>query len=189
MKLLHSIDDLEEWLVDSQIDITFWGEGNAKSVTNLWEEYSSGEIQFMDNPPRRGVHVVQIFICRERQILIEAEQELENGRRRFRNQPPSEKIKPGETHLQAATRCLQEELGLTQNTFVFLPDTYQCRQEVTDSLSYPGLTTEYTFHTIKAQVVGLPDEEFWRENTAVKAGDPVVRHLWVWRYGRSICQS
>jgi len=189
VKTLHSLNDLQEWLTSSQIDTTFWGEGNAKSVANLWEEFSSGEVHFMDDPLRRVVDVVQIFICRERQVLIEAEQELENGRRRFRNQPPSEKIKPGETYLQAATRCLQEELGLPLSGISFLPGTYLCRQETTDSLSYPGLLTEYTFHTIKAQVEGLPDEEFWRENTAVQTGDPVVRHLWVWRYGRSICQS
>ena len=189
MKFFLSIDDMQDWLSASEIDTTFWGEGNAKSLANLWEEYISGEIHFMDHPPCRVVDVVQIFICRERQILIEAEQELENGRRRFRNQPPSEKIKPGETYLQAATRCLQEELGMPLDALSFLPETHQCRQETTNSLSYPGLVTEYTFHTIKARVEGLPDEEFWVENTAVKAGDPVVRHLWVWRYGRSICQS
>jgi len=189
VKHFHSINELEEWLVDSQVDTTFWAEGNAKSLENLWEEYASGEVEFMEDPPRRIVDVVQIYICRGRQVLIEAEQELENGRRRFRNQPPSEKIKPDETYLQAATRCLQEELGLPLLAVSFLQDTYTCRKETTDSLSYPGLITEYTFHTVRAKVEGLPDEEFWRENTAVKAGDPVVRHLWVWRYGRSICQS
>ncbi len=189
MNQLHSINDLRSWLANCQIDTDFWGEGNAKNVDNLWEEYAGGEIHFKDNPPRREVAVVQIFICRNRQLLIEAEQELENGRRRFRNQPPSEKIKPGETYLQAATRCLQEELGLPLSAISFLPGTYLCRQETTDSLSYPGLLTEYTFHSIRAQVEGLPDEEFWVENTAVQSGDPVVRHLWVWRYGRSICQS
>lgn len=189
MNQLHSINDLQSWLANCQIDTDLWGEGNAKNVDNLWEEYASGEIHFNDDPPRREVAVVQILICRERQLLIEAEQELENGRRRFRNQPPSEKIKPGESYLQAATRCLEEELGLSLSRITFLPDTHLCRQETSNSLSYPGLLTEYTFHSIQAEVDGLPDEAFWRENTAVHAGDPVVRHLWVWRYSRPICQS
>jgi hypothetical protein len=186
VKPFYTITDLIEWLTDSQIDTTLWAEGNAKSVANLWEEYASGEIYMRDDPPRRLVDVVQIYIRRGRQVLIEAEQEMENGRRRFRNQPPSEKIKPGETYLQAATRCLQEELGLPLTAVSFLPDTYRCRKETTDSLSYPGLVTEYTFHTIEAAVAGLPEEEFWRENTAVQTGDPVMRHLWIWRYERSL---
>lgn len=80
-------------------------------------------------------------------------------------------------------------MGLSLSRITFLPDTHLCRQETSNSLSYPGLLTEYTFHSIQAEVDGLPDEAFWRENTAVHAGDPVVRHLWVWRYSRPICQS
>ena len=128
---------------------------------------------------------VSAVIRRGRQVLLEAEQIMENGSHRFRNQPPSEKIKPGETYVEAAYRCLQEELGIPSVRIQLLPESYTSRTELLDSYSYPGLLTEYTFHLVEAKVPGLPDEPFWRGNEAVLVGDPVKRHRWEWRYDRS----
>jgi hypothetical protein len=183
------INELLDWLNHHEIDISFWGEGNAKSVIHLWQEYASGEIVLLENPPRRIVDVVQVIIRRGRQVLLEAEQVMENGSHRFRNQPPSEKIKPGETYLDASWRCLQEELGLSPDTAEVFPETHSSRTELLDSFSYPGLLTEYTFHMVEAKVEGLQDASFWRGNTAVSQGDPVMRHLWEWRYDRSFIRS
>ena len=179
------INELIIWLNQHNIDTSLWGEGNAKSVIQLWDEIDSGEISILDDPPRRMVHVVQVVIRRERQVLLEAEQIMENGSRRFRNQPPSEKFKPGESYLDAATRCLQEELGVPPEAIRLLPKSYSPRTELLDSYSYPGLLTEYTFHMVEAEVYGLPAESFWRGNKAVVTGDPVMRHRWEWRYDRS----
>jgi hypothetical protein len=179
------INELIIWLNDHNIDTSLWGEGNAKSVIHLWDEIASGEIVLLENPPRRIVNVVQVVIRRERQVLLEAEQIMENGSRRFRNQPPSEKFKPGESYLEAASRCLQEELGVASEAIYLLPSSYCLRRELLDSYSYPGLLTEYTFHMVEAEVAGLPKEPFWRGNEAVLMGDPVKRHRWEWRYDRS----
>jgi hypothetical protein len=179
------INEFVSWLDQHDIDTSMWGEGNAKSVIHLWDEVSSGEVTLLDDPPRRIVHVVQVVIRRGRQVLLEAEQIMENGSRRFRNQPPSEKIKSGETYVEAAYRCLQEELGVSLESIQLLPENYTSRTELLDSFSYPGLLTEYTFHMVEAIVPDLPDEPFWRGNEAVLAGDPVKRHRWEWRYDRS----
>jgi len=179
------INELIIWLNQHDIDISIWGEANAKSVIHLWDEIASGETTLLDDPPQRIVHVVQVVIRRERQVLLEAEQIMENGSRRFRNQPPSEKLKPEESYLEAAVRCLREELGVAGEAIHLLPESYSPRTELLDSYSYPGLLTEYTFHMVEADVHGLPEEPFWRENDAVLMGDPVKRHLWVWRDDRS----
>lgn len=183
--MFNYINELVLWLHQHNIDTSLWGEGNAKSVIHLWEEISSGEILLLDDPPRRIVNVVQVVIRRDRQVLLEAEQIMENGSRRFRNQPPSEKFKPGESYQDAASRCLQEELGVTPEAIRLLPSRYYSRTELLDSYSYPGLLTEYTFHMVDAEVMGLPTESFWRGNEAVLMGDPVKRHRWEWRYDRS----
>lgn len=81
-------------------------------------------------------------------------------------------------------RCFREELGVGETAVTFLHDTYSQVESETDSLSYPGLKTRYTFHVIEAQVTGLPDEDFWRDNSAFTVGDPVKRHRWTWRYSR-----
>lgn len=179
------INELVIWLHDNHIDTSFWGEGNAKSVMQLWSEVSSGEVTLLENPPRRIVNVVQVIIRRERQVLLEVEQILENGNRRFRNQPPSEKIKPGENCQDAALRCLQEELSVHPES-IKLSRRCQTRTELQDSFSYPGLLTEYTFHMVDAVVSDLPEDAFWRSNKALISGDPVKHHLWVWRYDRSL---
>ncbi len=182
MKQFENVEELQNWLNTNNIDTSLWGEGNAKTIGNLWDELGNGEIAFQDNPPRRLVNVAQILVRKGKQLLLEAEQELANGQRRFRNQPPSEKIKPGESYTDAARRCFQEELGVRSENVTFLIETYAQIQRESDSLSYPGLTTEYTFHIVEAQVKGLPDTDFWRDNLAYGDGAPVKRHLWIWRY-------
>jgi hypothetical protein len=132
---------------------------------------------------------VQVIIRRGQQVLLEAEQVMENGSHRFRNQPPSEKLKPGETYLDATRRCLQEELGALPEAIHISPETHSVHTERRDSSSYPGLLTEYTFHRVEAQVDGLQETSFWRENTAVSQGDPVRRHLWEWGCDRSFIRS
>lgn len=189
MFVFKYVNELVVWLNQHNIDTSLWGEGNAKSVIHLWDELASGEVALLDDPPRRIVHVVQVVIRRGRQVLLEAEQIMENGSRRFRNQPPSEKIKYGESYLEAATRCLHEELGVAPEAIQLLPESHALRRELLDSYSYPGLLTEYTFHMVEAAVLGLPEEPFWRGNKAVLMGDPVKRHLWVWRYDRSFIRS
>jgi ADP-ribose pyrophosphatase YjhB (NUDIX family) len=175
---------LQSWLDDANIDTSFWGEGNAKTVNHLWEEILEGEACLQEDPPLRLVDVVQIIIRRGRLMLLEKKQELGNGQVRFRNQPPSEKMKSGEDYTEAALRCFAEELGVAETAVTFHHDTYTKIESETDSLSYPGLKTRYTFHMIEADVAGLPDKDFWRENTAHDDGDPVKRHQWGWRYGR-----
>jgi hypothetical protein len=178
----QSKKQLRNWLNAARIDTSLWGEGNAKTIDHLWEELGEGEARLQDNPPRRLVDVAQIIIRRGNQILLETKQELGDEQVRFRNQPPSEKIKAGESYMDAALRCFHEELGVAETAVTFLPHTYSQIETETDSLSYPGLKTRYTFHSIEAKVTGLPDEDFWQENSAFSAGDPVKRHHWTWRY-------
>ena len=184
LNIFQSEDQLQNWLNQVNIDTSLWGEGNAKTVSHLWDEIVCGEAAVQDSPPLRLVDVTQIIIRRGKQILMETKQELENGQVRFRNQPPSEKMKAGENYTDAALRCFHEELGVEETAVTFLHNTYTQMESETDSLSYPGLKTRYTFHIIEAIVAGLPDEDFWQENTAYGTGDPVKRHHWTWRYSR-----
>lgn len=184
MKIFQSQTQLHNWLTQAKIDTSLWGEGNAKTVAHLWEEHLEGEASLQDDPPLRLVDVVQIIIRHGRLMLQEVKQELGNGQVRYRNQPPSEKMEAGESYTTAALRCFAEELGVAATAVTFHYETYTKIESKTDSLSYPGLTTCYTFHIVEADVTGLPDEDFWRENSAHDAGDPVKRHRWGWRYGR-----
>ena len=91
---------------------------------------------------------------------------------------PKEKKKPGESPRGAALRCLGEELGLAGED-VTLGETWITTEDAAVSPSYPGLPTHYIFRTFEATADSLPDEDFYRENSA--PGDPIRRHLWGWR--------
>lgn len=180
-KNFDSPDALVRWLEAGGVDTAVWGADNSKSTHNLWDEYLQGEVSFEAHPLVRIVRVVQVLIKRNDVILLEVEQVFRNGKRRFRNQPPAEKIKGDESIIDAAYRCLKEELGLNRDQVDFLGVDQEMETIIRDSPSYPGLPTRYTIQRIRARVTGLPDEDFWRANSAVNDGDPVSRHLWAWR--------
>lgn len=174
----QSPDELVEWLAAAGIDMGTWGVGDAKTATNLWQEYVAGESAFEDNPPGRLVEVVQLRIRRGDTVLVELAQEFADGRTRVRWRPPSEKMKRGETMRDVALRCLREELGLEKSA-ARLEATVRVTEIRQESPSYPGLPTRYVFHIFSGETDALPDGDFHRDNAA--PDDPIRRHLWGWR--------
>lgn len=172
---------LRMWLMEQDIDVNSWGIGSTKSLADLWHELEKGDSYLQLSPPLRRVHVAQVLIRKNGRILIESVQEFGSGRRRFRNQVPSEKMKKRENYHHAALRCLCEELGISAHQVIFREDTYSEIEVVTDSPSYPGLPSQYTFHRMEADVIGLPEDNFWHDNTSFFEGDPIKRHFWAWQ--------
>ena len=114
-------------------------------------------------------------------ILIDSEQIFKDGRCRKRNIPPSEKMLPGETFVDAAQRCLVEELHIKPQNITIYPETHKMRQERRDSYSYPGLPSLYTIHSVEVAVRGIPQQDF-RTFELNNPGEGVVReHRWAWQ--------
>ncbi|KAJ9504760.1 hypothetical protein QJQ45_023741 [Haematococcus lacustris] len=95
--------------------------------------------------------------------------------------PLSEKLIGDESWQEAVPRAVQEELGsaLPEGYQVSLVEgSYRELQEVSSSMSYPGLPTKYTFHRVDASVTGLPAGPF--ETFEIR---PVGRLItrWEWR--------
>jgi len=172
---------LRQWLQARGVDVSTWGRDSTKSVGNLWNEIQHGETRLAENPPLRYVDVVQVIVRRDDHLLIEARQAFNDGRSRKRDRPPSEKLRPGEDPLQAAARCLEEELDIAPERITIHPDSYHRKQVHTDSVSYPGMKSCYQFHIVAANVTGLPETAFVTAEQATGPGDPVSRHYWIWR--------
>jgi ADP-ribose pyrophosphatase YjhB (NUDIX family) len=152
----------------------------AKTVENLWAELVEGESQLQDDPPQRQVRVVNVMIRAGKRLLVEGQQEFGENQSRFRGQPPAEKLKPGESPVEAAIRCLQEEMEIIPNRVQILSWTEEPEQILLDSPSYPGLTTCYMRYEVEARVEGLPRRPFTTRETAHDDGDPVKNHQWLW---------
>lgn len=181
MSKFKNVKSLKTWLHSHGIDYADWGTNNTKSLDNLWHELAEGEIMLFEHPPLRVVNVVQIIIRRGPYILLEGEQVFGDGQRRYRNQPPAEKLKPGENYQEGAYRCLHEELGIRAHHIKLLPDTHRQVKSYAQSASYPGLPSLYNLHLVEAEVDVLPNKDFWHENESFTEGDPVRRHHWVWQ--------
>lgn len=90
-------------------------------------------------------------------------QEMDDGRRRSRNRPLSEKMRPGENVENACRRGLYEELGPemgARDRVDMILETYRREEQERDSFSYPGLLTRYVLHSMVASVRGLPSSDF-----------------------------
>lgn len=173
---------LAAWLQAQQIDTTTWGQNGAKTVEDLWRETQQAESALFAEAPLRRVQVVELTIAADGRQLIEAEQLLVSGQVRRRNQPPSEKMLPGEDPFATARRCLAEELTITDAARIhFPPQQVGERQRLVESASYPGLVTQFTFYHVTVQVKQLPATDFTTTNEAHNHGDPVVAHCWRWQ--------
>ncbi|MAT41639.1 MAG: hypothetical protein CL609_04805 [Anaerolineaceae bacterium] len=176
-----SVEELKSWLIKNQIPIQEWGLGHAKTILQLYHEINKGECKLLNDPPKRILPVVQVIIQRDHLVLVELEQELSDLRKRKRCLPPSEKMKPDETWLSAAIRCLDEELSLQPNQFTIL--SKNCEPIIHERLSqsYPGLPSQYHVYSVHVRANDLPEIEFWTDEKADPGNKTAVRrHLWGW---------
>lgn len=175
-----NLADLIRWLHHHNIDTASWERDGAKSVENLWGETQRGESILLENPPRRVVYVVQLWIRRDDLLLVETSQTFDNGASRTLNNLPAEKMCPGESPSQAALRCLREELQIPPDTALIASYPVECWEKDAVSLSYPGLRSVYTLYRVTINLDGLPRHPFTTAELAHSTGDPVVTHHWAW---------
>ncbi|KAL6753894.1 hypothetical protein V8C86DRAFT_2717776 [Haematococcus lacustris] len=176
--------ELVAWLDKHGVNTQAYGKGVSKSISELFYEHARKEsvLELQDSKPLRVVRVLSLHILNTHgQVLYEAEQVLPDGRSRRRCVPLSEKLIGDESWQEAVPRAVQEELGsaLPEGYQVSLVEgSYRELQEVSSSMSYPGLPTKYTFHRVDASVTGLPAGPF--ETFEIR---PVGRLItrWEWR--------
>lgn len=182
-EVIPSLDMLRAVLIAQRIDLSLWGMNHAKSVEHLWAEIEAGEVWLATEPFRRVLLGVAQVIIRQgdEQVLLDAEQILNDGRQRARNRPPTEKMLPGESYRTAALRCLDEEMGVANERVTLLPDTYRVFKEIRTSQSYPGLLSQYTIHKVEVEVRDMPDHDFWTVELGDHNDHVVKNHFWAWR--------
>lgn len=178
---IDNLEQLQRWLESKGIDTSRWGRGASKTVETLYDEIVTGESYLQDDPPRRTVSLVQVLVRRGDLTLIETEQEFSDGRRRRRNRPLGEKVRPPESYHEAVLRGIEEELGVSPERVNVLESTYRKKETELESPSYPGLNTCYLMHVIEVEIEGLPDEDFVTYEQSDNHAELVGKHHWSWQ--------
>jgi hypothetical protein len=156
--------NLKNTLTGAGIDVSKWGQGNAKSLAHLEKEMFFGETVMALNREgelRRNLRIctANVFYADKDGVIYklnQVKQVFASGRerpRRFDNSM-TEKCQFEEDALKAMHRGLKEELGLEGVKSVKMVGE---KKENLDSESYPGLQSVYTIYDFK---VDLSDEDY-----------------------------
>jgi hypothetical protein len=177
---IESLHQLTAWLISKGISTAQWGMGAAKSLPDLWNEIAIGDAYLEDNPPQRVLNIVDVVVHCGNRVLVEHEQQLSDGRKRYRDLPLSEKIKPGESPVDAAIRGLKEELQVEPNEIKILNASSPPEQIQRVSNSFPGLQTRYVIHKVDVEIDHLPSQDFWTDESQGDHENVTKRHHWRW---------
>ena len=164
-----------------QIDISRFGQEDAKTLEQLLAEIYSGESQLVEAGGRfiRKVSVLQVdvyaIIKGRRLKLVEDRQEFLDGRVRKRRMAHSvnEKLLPGEDAFSAVGRALAEEIGV--HRYKITSSEAVVTTETKVSPSYPGLITEFFLHTLRVLVPAL---DFNPDGYSEKQADKTTYFVW-----------
>jgi len=153
---------LTQLLRQYDIDTTLWGAEGAKTVNHLVKEIMSHECQLVEN----GGELLRIVSIAEGVItyinsdgvtyrLHKQEQASEEDNRTrtrpYRSYAPvSEKMVTNEEPLSALMRGINDELGIA--TVLSVYKTPEIKVVSSDSLSFPGLSSVYKFHTYSVSI-------------------------------------
>jgi len=176
---------IKRLLLDCCVDITVWGIGDAKTLDQLVKEVIDGESRLLrseNGELTRSVEVVQGVITYvdengETFQLVEEKQVFGDGRVRVRNRlidiSVAEKMKPDEDPREALIRGLKEELEITEGAQI--ADNPEVDSKDEDSLSYPGLRSQYQIYTF---VVELDESAYKPEGYAEVQDDKTNYFVW-----------
>lgn len=174
---------LLDLLLQFNVDVDLWGKGKAKTVEHLLIEINTGECQLikLNGELLRLVTGpgLNVFYKDGDQILKlkEEKQVYNDGRVRVRADLETsigEKLKPGESSLDAARRALAEELDI-KSDLELIPADPITKGPIT-SVSYPGLKTKYIFEVFD---VYLPTESYRPDGYIEEQTDKKNYYVWV----------
>merc|ERR1719428_1453327 len=147
--------EFEAKLRKNGIDVAKFGKGDAKKIEDLfWEVQKSECVMGMQKGAfKRFLDVLRVelwctFADGDRRMLMEADQELQDGRKRKRTKPMSKKMSVGETWEDALHRAFGAELKVNPGVMSkhFKINQKEPSFDERESVGYPGIKTVYQFH-------------------------------------------
>ena len=160
--MFHDEEDLARWLGEHGIDVSKFGQGEAKTVRCLFDEVCGGKctLSLCDGAVVRSVANTQIKLRHGYNIVVEKMQRLEDGRKRNRKDGHRSLLIVAKNHRaeawrDAAHRGLSDELDLRAEQVDLCDEgSIEKKHRVVDSPSFPGVRTNYTQTHCDARLLG-----------------------------------
>ncbi|CAK0836086.1 unnamed protein product [Prorocentrum cordatum] len=167
-----------QMLEDHNIKTSAFGTGKAKTLPELVAEVDGGAARLMLDATehKKLVRVCDLVVlilkdASGERILIETEEQFEDGRKRVTNRLPGTKKEPYENTRQVSERILKEFLKLDPKGITLDLNRIERVEEEIESISYPGVTSVYRKELVEGvfsmtdaaalATVGLPSFGSW----------------------------
>mmetsp|Transcript_40763 Transcript_40763/g.113317 ORF Transcript_40763/g.113317 Transcript_40763/m.113317 type:complete len:781 (-) Transcript_40763:100-2442(-) len=175
-----------QMLKDHNIDISQFGVGEARTLHQLADEVQRGAARLMLDATehKKLVRVVDVVLVRlfsapkDGKLLVEAQEQFPDGRKRSLQRLPGTKKDPHENSVQVAQRMLQDVLQMTDCAVQFDFEDKEVFEEEMISPSFPGVRTVYRKEIVQGHVtcgdpailgrVGLPAGNPWSSEDTKK---------------------
>jgi len=149
--------DLRKFLTAAKIDVSKFGQDNAKSIEDVAAELQKGECSLATHPDGGVVRVVDVVLLKmedstRTMVLVQAQKSFPDGKVVLLNRLPGMKRRPDESHFITARKIVARQLKIPENYVVINAAKVAVKEEVTESLAYPGLSTVYRKRVISAQL-------------------------------------
>jgi len=147
-------------LGDHNIDISAFGQGQAKSLQQMAGEVAIGSARLMLDATehKKLVRVVDVVLLRiynkpdKSKLIVETGEQFPDGRKRAIARLPGTKKDPHESSRQTATRYITDMMGMGDCKIVFDYEEKDAFEEEFESPSYPGVKTVYRKEILEGYV-------------------------------------
>jgi len=164
-------DSLVQLLTKHRVQTKLFGVGDARSISQLVAEVNSGETRLFEKPQSPGDlrRYLEILIVRIKNpsgaCLVETGHSFGGGQSRQRNLFPATKLRPFEDAIWAVRRLLAElDIPFSSAKTTFGPR----RTEISNSPSYPSITTVYLKQVVEVQLEDISYENLDNNDIAAK---------------------
>jgi serine/threonine protein kinase len=154
-----SEDDLREYLIKHNVDISKLSSNPNKSLKDLSRETLKGECSLMQNSKGHTVRIVDVVYLKivdptDNGILVHTES-TQNGQTTQINKLPENKRRKDENHFHTVRRILKRQLKIDDNQVSIDPTTvgYFLDESGTENEGYIGIPTIYRNRIISLQLV------------------------------------
>jgi len=153
-------EELRRYFEANGIDLSKFGQGQAKTLKDISAELIKGESSLMNDNANGKVSVVRtvdVVVLKlvhsvTGSVLVQTEQTYPDGNKVSLKRLPGAKRRPDENQFLTARRVLKRQLKVEENHVTLDAANVQVAEEEKDSLAYPGLRTVYRKRIITAHL-------------------------------------